>query len=287
MSDEDGEICSGVSLDLHACMKCDAEQNKKYSKGPLDPRRYPLCKKHEELIKFNMIDFGGSSDEEVAQPDASHQSEIKSALIQKMEDYQARLKQRKKYFKDQGRTPQEMLWRSMRRGDARCDKAGNLGWCNISLQDSCLHDPSFYRDPATFGSNEVVIKEADTYRDALDLLYEANKRVPYEEKGSFFITQTIVFFMGSRGEGGVTWDDDCYMVEQIVEKLLHTYKIGATIIKIYVGNSRQFKNPKNIFRRDKTLNVTDIPTLWVWGTHKRIQGADCLDVRKLWNLIHF
>lgn len=287
LSDENMESCSSVTINKEG--KSDSEKNVMSTPDPVLRHRNPVCKKHAELLKNKNINLDEEEnnlpEEEPVPTDEFSQFLIKSDVIGKLARYKGGQTYQQKGFRGKCLSPQERLWRSMTRGKAGCVQVEDC--CNLLYEETCLQDPSGYRDPAGFGYKELIIKEAKTYCEALELLEKASICHPYEEKDSFFCNQTIVFFLGNKGKGGVTWSRDCYKVERIVEAMIRMFKIGTTIIKIYVGTPLEFRNPKNVYRKDPNLQLTDIPTLWVWGTCKRIQGDDCLNMSKLWTLINF
>lgn len=44
-----------------------------------------------------------------------------------------------------------------------------------------------------------------------------------------------------------------------------------------VGDRTAWKNPKNPFRTHEKFQINCIPTIFVWGTHKRLTEAQCVN----------
>ncbi|XP_063974089.1 thioredoxin domain-containing protein 17-like [Diachasmimorpha longicaudata] len=88
----------------------------------------------------------------------------------------------------------------------------------------------------------------------------------------------IVLYSGSKLLSGQSWCPDCVEAEPFIEKGLEAAPDNAHFIHVEVGDRAFWKDLKCPFRSNPKTKLNVLPTLSLWGTQKRLQGDECLDV---------
>lgn len=97
--------------------------------------------------------------------------------------------------------------------------------------------------------------------------------------------QIVLFFVGTPDKNGRSWHADSNLVEKAVNYMLKKLQIGGFFLKIHVGNRAEWNDIDNVFKKDPKLELQNIPTLWVWGSSKRIFGKRCFDLESIYLLL--
>ncbi|XP_034942116.1 thioredoxin domain-containing protein 17-like [Chelonus insularis] len=88
----------------------------------------------------------------------------------------------------------------------------------------------------------------------------------------------IVLFSGSKLPSGRSWCPDCVDAEPFIEKGLKAAPESAPFIYVEVGDRAFWKDPKCPFRTNPKTKLNVLPTLSLWGTQKRLEGDQCLNI---------
>jgi len=80
----------------------------------------------------------------------------------------------------------------------------------------------------------------------------------------------LVLFTGAKNpETGVSWCPDCVTADPVIEKFIQDKKYkDFTLVKCHIGRP-EWKSAENIFKNDKTLKLTSVPTLLIWEDNKK------------------
>ncbi|XP_046415170.1 thioredoxin domain-containing protein 17 [Neodiprion pinetum] len=87
-----------------------------------------------------------------------------------------------------------------------------------------------------------------------------------------------ILFSGSKLPNGSSWCPDCVEAEPFIQKGLQVAPAESHFIYVEVGDRSFWKDLKCPFRTDNKTNLKVLPTLARWGTQKRLEGDQCLDV---------
>lgn len=97
--------------------------------------------------------------------------------------------------------------------------------------------------------------------------------------------QIVLFFIGTPDKNGRSWHADSNQVEKAVNFMLKKLQIGGFFLKVHVGSRSDWLDMDNPFRRDPKIQLLTIPTLWVWGSSKRLFGKRCFDLESMYLLL--
>lgn len=110
--------------------------------------------------------------------------------------------------------------------------------------------------------------------EGMDALDELLSRVKAERIFLLFCGNTV---------DGRSWCSDCVAAKPIIESnLKYLHPNNDAFITVYVGERDQWKNPANVFRRDDRFKIQGVPTLFEYGTQKRLVESQCAST----NLVH-
>ncbi|XP_012251391.1 thioredoxin domain-containing protein 17-like [Athalia rosae] len=87
-----------------------------------------------------------------------------------------------------------------------------------------------------------------------------------------------VLYSGSKLPNGTSWCPDCVEAEPFIQKGLEAAPENSHFIYVEVGDRPFWKDLKCPFRTDSRTKLQLLPTLARWGTQKRLEGDQCLDV---------
>lgn len=105
------------------------------------------------------------------------------------------------------------------------------------------------------------------------------------ERANINNDQIFLFFLGTPDKNGRSWHAESNTVERAVSFMLKKLQIGGFFLQVHVGSRLEWMDADNAFKKDPKIELTTIPTLWVWGSHKRISGKRCNDVESLYMLL--
>ncbi|KAI9208194.1 uncharacterized protein BJ171DRAFT_236136 [Polychytrium aggregatum] len=92
----------------------------------------------------------------------------------------------------------------------------------------------------------------------------------------------VLLFGTEEPQTGESWCPDCVIADPVVRR--HISKIPDSIlIEVPVGPRLEFRKPDNFYRNHKSLNLTAIPTLYLWkqsGPAKSLVEVECADESK-------
>ncbi|XP_011307286.1 thioredoxin domain-containing protein 17 [Fopius arisanus] len=88
----------------------------------------------------------------------------------------------------------------------------------------------------------------------------------------------IVLYSGSKLPSGKSWCPDCVEAEPFIEKGLKAAPENAILVHVDVGDRAFWKDHKCPFRSNSKTKLNVLPTLSLWGTQKRLEGDQCLNV---------
>ncbi|XP_037289877.1 thioredoxin domain-containing protein 17 [Rhipicephalus microplus] len=84
----------------------------------------------------------------------------------------------------------------------------------------------------------------------------------------------LCLFTGSEDDSGKSWCPDCVAAKPILAEALEKAPKETTLITCYIERAI-WKDLKNPFRTDKSLNLKCVPTLMRWGTAQRLDDTQC------------
>ncbi|KAK0178530.1 hypothetical protein PV327_007411 [Microctonus hyperodae] len=88
----------------------------------------------------------------------------------------------------------------------------------------------------------------------------------------------VVLYSGSKLSNGKSWCSDCVEAAPFIERGLEFAPESAHFIHVEVGDRTFWKDHKCPFRTSPKTKLNVLPTLSLWGTQKRLEGAQCLDL---------
>lgn len=94
-----------------------------------------------------------------------------------------------------------------------------------------------------------------------------------------------VLYSGSKLPNGTSWCPDCVEAEPSIQKGLESAPEDSHFIYVEVGDRAFWKDLKCPFRSDGKTKLKVLPTLARWGTQKRLEGDQCLDVELVQMLV--
>lgn len=86
-----------------------------------------------------------------------------------------------------------------------------------------------------------------------------------------------VYFSGAKNADGNSWCGDCVVAQPGVFAALERVKEPAHFVFVDVGERPYWKDPKNVFRTDKSTHLSVIPTLLRWNQPQRLEGDQLLN----------
>ncbi|EGD75379.1 thioredoxin domain-containing protein 17 [Salpingoeca rosetta] len=92
----------------------------------------------------------------------------------------------------------------------------------------------------------------------------------------------VVLCTGDDDESGSSWCPDCVAAKPVVDKVLKEHGGDHVVLVVCkVGDRTTWKDPNNAFRTHDKFRLKSIPTLFAWGTPKRLVEAECSDEGKV------
>ncbi|XP_057322226.1 thioredoxin domain-containing protein 17 [Microplitis mediator] len=88
--------------------------------------------------------------------------------------------------------------------------------------------------------------------------------------------QVIVIYSGSKLDNGLSWCSDCVEAEPAIEEGLKVAPESSHIVHVEVGDRAYWKDFKCPFRTNPKTKLNVLPTMALWGTHKRLEGEHLL-----------
>lgn len=87
-----------------------------------------------------------------------------------------------------------------------------------------------------------------------------------------------VLYSGKKLADGNSWCPDCVKAEPFIEQGFKEAPENINLVEVEVGDRPYWKDLKCPFRTDSTTKLRVLPTLAKWGTQKRLEGDQCLQV---------
>lgn len=159
---------------------------------------------------------------------------------------------------------------------------------NIAATDTKQQNINLSAVPHQSKKEAVPVDDSGTtllIRETISKHQQLMQRVRDLERVNINNDQIVLFFVGTADKNGRSWHADSNQVEKALNYMVKKLKIGGFLLKIHVGYRNEWLNPDNPFRKDPKLQIINIPTVWVWGTAKRIFGRRCFDLESLYLIL--
>jgi thiol-disulfide isomerase/thioredoxin len=105
--------------------------------------------------------------------------------------------------------------------------------------------------------------------------YSAYTSTMDEKRGSGGIVN-VVFYGRMDAKTGKSWCPDCTTVEPYIQRAFKKAGASLHLIRVDVGDRKEWLNPNNPFRNDKKLTLREIPTIIRWKQPKRLEGVQSI-----------
>lgn len=73
----------------------------------------------------------------------------------------------------------------------------------------------------------------------------------------------LALFTGSKNENGISWCPDCTHAEPNIQKMIESDKFKDFSLAIISVPRNEWKSADNVYKADKNLKVSSVPTLLV------------------------
>ncbi|XP_029053234.1 thioredoxin domain-containing protein 17-like [Osmia bicornis bicornis] len=101
----------------------------------------------------------------------------------------------------------------------------------------------------------------------------------FEFMKKFQADQSVyVIYTGTKLPNGDSWCSDCVEAKPFIERGFKKAPENVHLVEVEVGDRPYWKNLNCPFRTNPTTKLRVLPTVAKWGTQKRLEGDQCMDL---------
>ncbi|XP_034194403.1 thioredoxin domain-containing protein 17 [Osmia lignaria lignaria] len=87
-----------------------------------------------------------------------------------------------------------------------------------------------------------------------------------------------VLYTGTKLPNGDSWCPDCVEAKPFIERGFKKAPENVHLVEVEVGDRAYWKNLNCPFRTNSTTKLRVLPTVAKWGTQKRLEGDQCMEL---------